>query len=380
MLMGERYGFWMVCVLLVCIVGYVYLNADGLAPEPNDTIRAVSDEQDVAPGAFSVSSAGADSMAAPVSLSVATNPVGASIYIDSAFVGISPLRGIATTMGAHHIVVHKPDFSDLDTLVTFKDSATLLKVTLRKSRHSTLAMAGDNSAVPGEAPVAERPPQESEPRPLEEAPAASTLPAVAPESSAPLASRPQEPAEEAPARQEEPRALPMDRTPEASPTVASRADAEQKAPEPQGGTLQIDSEPAGAQVILDGQDVGVTPLVLSDVDPGAASLTLSLDGYTEYVTTVIVEAQENKQVHGALEALQGTLSVLVKPWGTIYIDGEMKKSESDRLYVAKLAPGFHRLRIEHPSLGQWEQVVDVKAGVDLPITVDFNIDETESQD
>ena len=112
----------------------------------------------------------------------------------------------------------------------------------------------------------------------------------------------------------------------------------------------------------------------------SSSLTLSLAGYAEYETTVAVEAQKHKQVQGILNILQGTVSVLAKPWGTIYIDGELKKAESDRLFVAKLSPGFHRLRIEHPSLGQWEQVIDVKAGEELPITVDFNINEAESQD
>ena len=91
-------------------------------------------------------------------------------------------------------------------------------------------------------------------------------------------------------------------------------------------------------------------------------------------------AQEHYQVKGVLEALQGTLRVLAKPWGTIYIDGELHKSETDVFYVTKLTPGFHRLRVEHASLGQWEQVVDVAAGKELPITIDFNKGDTESQD
>src|SRR5690606_2925996 len=44
------------------------------------------------------------------------------------------------------------------------------------------------------------------------------------------------------------------------------------------GRLQVTSEPAGAQVTVDGEPHGVTPLVLEDVEPGEHRVTVSSGG------------------------------------------------------------------------------------------------------
>jgi hypothetical protein len=47
------------------------------------------------------------------------------------------------------------------------------------------------------------------------------------------------------------------------------------------GLFQVDSEPAGATVWLDGEQVGVTPLDLTDVPLGEHQVRVALDGYAE---------------------------------------------------------------------------------------------------
>ena len=37
-----------------------------------------------------------------------------------------------------------------------------------------------------------------------------------------------------------------------------------------------------------------------------------------------------------------------------------------------MAAGNHRVRVEHPALGTWEQVVVVPAGDENTVTVDYN--------
>ena len=73
-----------------------------------------------------------------------------------------------------------------------------------------------------------------------------------------------------------------------------------------------------------------------------------------------------------LEALQGTLKVLAKPWGTIYIDGTLHKREADIWYSTKLAPGTYTVEIEHATLGRWKQQVVITAGEERSLEVDFN--------
>ena len=96
-------------------------------------------------------------------------------------------------------------------------------------------------------------------------------------------------------------------------------------------------------------------------------------------TIAYVLAQQQSTVNRQLKQLLGTLKILVKPWGSIYIDGELHKEESDIWYTTKLMSGYHRVQVEHPSLGNWDQVVEVPAGEEHAITIDFNKGDSDSQ-
>jgi len=54
------------------------------------------------------------------------------------------------------------------------------------------------------------------------------------------------------------------------------------------GPLSITSTPSGAQVILDGQPIGVTPLTLPDVSGGQHSIVLKMEGYNDYMANISV--------------------------------------------------------------------------------------------
>lgn len=55
------------------------------------------------------------------------------------------------------------------------------------------------------------------------------------------------------------------------------------------GSLVVESRPAGARVILDGRDVGRTPLTLPGVATGAHAVRIELQGYLPITTTTRVE-------------------------------------------------------------------------------------------
>lgn len=63
-------------------------------------------------------------------------------------------------------------------------------------------------------------------------------------------------------------------------------------PGPSTGSIQIQSEPADAQVFLNNQFMGITPVYLSDLALGDYTLTLQKEGYASYISVVkIVEGQ-----------------------------------------------------------------------------------------
>ncbi|MFA4861185.1 PEGA domain-containing protein [Methanoregula sp.] len=66
------------------------------------------------------------------------------------------------------------------------------------------------------------------------------------------------------------------------------------------GSLSVSSTPAGANVLLDNNFIGITPLTVNDVTAGNHLLTLTLDGYQEYSTTTLVNAGATSTVSAAL--------------------------------------------------------------------------------
>lgn len=135
-------------------------------------------------------------------------------------------------------------------------------------------------------------------------------------------------------------------------------------PSPMTGILRVVSQPAGATIQLDGAPVGTTPLVLPDVGGGRYRVTATLDGYQSQETSVEVVAGRDQMVRFSLNAVAGpgTLQVLVRPWGTIYIDGALRKSNTDVLYSTELSSGTHEVRVVHPTFGTRSRQVTVASG------------------
>jgi hypothetical protein len=70
------------------------------------------------------------------------------------------------------------------------------------------------------------------------------------------------------------------------------------------GSLVVDSRPAGAAVLVDGRRVGVTPLTLKAIAPGAHTVRLEHAGYRTVTTTIEVKAGERARVAARLEGGQ----------------------------------------------------------------------------
>ena len=59
------------------------------------------------------------------------------------------------------------------------------------------------------------------------------------------------------------------------------------------GPLTVSSDPPGAQVYLDGEMIGMTPLTVADVSPGEHTLLITLDGYTDFSQVVTISGEGN---------------------------------------------------------------------------------------
>ena len=66
------------------------------------------------------------------------------------------------------------------------------------------------------------------------------------------------------------------------------------------GSLAVDSVPASARVYINGEPIGSTPLVLTDLPVGSRAIRLEADGHASWSSTVRVVAGERARVNATL--------------------------------------------------------------------------------
>jgi hypothetical protein len=67
------------------------------------------------------------------------------------------------------------------------------------------------------------------------------------------------------------------------------------------GSLEVDSRPRGARVMVDGRPVGQTPLKVSAMSPGNHRVLIELTGHRRVTSTVRVTAGEHTRLAVSLE-------------------------------------------------------------------------------
>jgi hypothetical protein len=158
---------------------------------------------------------------------------------------------------------------------------------------------GATSPAPPSA--ATTPERVEEPRVLGEGTAAPERAAPQPSTAAPRAAA--EPA--APqARRERRAAQTAARATAANTRPSGEERARTRTPAATTGSLLVDSRPAGAQVSVDGQVMGTTPLTLPDVQPGAHRIVLEIPGFNQWITMARVTAGNRTRVAASLEQAQ----------------------------------------------------------------------------
>jgi len=358
LLLIRRNVFSLTCLAALILLGALLLHADALISpfQENGTHAEPLPDQ-----VHTSTALPAPPQASLQTLSVTTMPGQATVHINGDSVGVSPIWDHPMAEGSHRISITKPNYTDVDTVVVLNGASAILYLALRENRQDV--PTEDTLEASLTDPVAEI---DRETRLLQEDAAEG-----------PPDERTREtveaPSSETAATDEAPPAsvaapVATNRVTEETPTGET---SELPAKEPTG-MLEITSEPAGATAWLDDRPIGATPATVAEVPTGSHRLRLTKEGYRDVSMEIQVAPEATSRVSEQLVALMGTLKVLVHPWGTVYIDGRLHKRESTTWYTVQLPAGAHRVQVVHPTLGRWEQVVDVAANEDNAVVVDFN--------
>jgi len=138
------------------------------------------------------------------------------------------------------------------------------------------------------------------------------------------------------------------------------------------GKLNIYSQPAGAVVLLDGNSIGSTPINEKELKQGSYRISLRKEGYEEYSTSVNVNGSSISNVSKTLIPSTGGLKILIRPWGSIYVDGVLQKKDTNIQFETTLPAGLHKLKAQHPALGEWEKQIKIDPNKTLEYVIDFN--------
>ena len=114
--------------------------------------------------------------------------------------------------------------------------------------------------------------------------------------------------------------------------------------QPQSASLSVDSTPQGATVYLNDKNMGVTPIVINDLDAGDYDLKLTMDGYAPYEEQITVNKGEEVDKNITLEKASTVLSIDSKPTGAeIFING--KGSGKTPFKQINIKPGTYKIKI-----------------------------------
>lgn len=133
------------------------------------------------------------------------------------------------------------------------------------------------------------------------------------------------------------------------------------------GIVSFDSaDIAEARIRIDGVDIGQTPLVNVEVEPGEHQLSISKDRYLDFGETINIEGRSLEQFFSAnLEPAWATVSLTTTPSGAdVLVDGELIGRTP---LNAEIIQGPRDLVLKLAGHKAWQEQYDVLAGEDFSV-------------
>lgn len=127
-------------------------------------------------------------------------------------------------------------------------------------------------------------------------------------------------------------------------------------------TISVDSDPRGAEVYVDSEYQGVTPLQNIRVSAGTVPVTLLREGFARQTTRITIKPGETKNL-GVITLGNAFGEIFISsypPRATVYLDGE-KINARTPLTIRKVPRDkTHTIRLQKDGFGDWEREVSLE--------------------
>ncbi len=127
--------------------------------------------------------------------------------------------------------------------------------------------------------------------------------------------------------------------------------------------LKVSTSPPGCGVRLDGRYLGIAPVMVEDLSPGAHFVQAYREGYATRTVRVALNAGDDpRSLELSLDSLSlGSLEVLSTPLGaTVVLDGENRGNTP--IKIQGIYPGEHRLVLRRARYEPWSTTLRVASG------------------
>ncbi len=128
-------------------------------------------------------------------------------------------------------------------------------------------------------------------------------------------------------------------------------------------TLNVDSTPPGAKILIDGRLKGVSPLVVTGLAPGRVTVEASKEGYTAWQEQVLIreglplEVKANLERESAGGIIRVGSDIAQSRW---YLDGIYAGRTPD--VMEDVPPGTHRITVKARGYIEWSDLINVARG------------------
>ena len=134
------------------------------------------------------------------------------------------------------------------------------------------------------------------------------------------------------------------------------------------GTVNINSKPSGALILLDGKEAGTTPQTITDLTTGKHLVEASMEGYEHWSENIEVIAGKEYSMTAALQEKTGSIDIRSEPLNaTILVNG--KETGSTPETIKDLKPGMHQVEVRMDGFENWNNNVEVASGKERKLTV-----------
>jgi len=109
--------------------------------------------------------------------------------------------------------------------------------------------------------------------------------------------------------------------------------------------IDLSSQPAGADVTLNGIAKGKTPCIIDRIPAGSCQLELLMDGYAPYKQTLNLQAGQQEKMTAVLKVIPSELQVVSIPAkARVYVENQFRGEAP--VTLQNLEPGEYRVRAE----------------------------------